>query len=476
MAAPEPLSLAAYCANRAARGYDFLQTCFGRENYPETRRADYVSGLEARCMQVATALSAGRLAYDGVQAARCVSALDPSDCVQANQDEACLSVFEGRVEAGGDCYPEESLVYLVGVAACRGGFCQEQQACPGTCVAFPARGSACPDQVCGPDDYCDDTEMRCKARLGAGEACEGQPCVEGAVCGDPDGSGSSRCVARVRSASEPCDANHQCPPPVQCIEGRCTQEVGLGDPCVGNFNCPEGAFCMSGEADASERRCRMPSAADGPCDRDEHCQAGLGCLVSAGSAGRCAVLPGAGETCLMGRCRAGASCRRADGDDPTEGTCRLRVGEGEACPGVAPDSTLCSDGLFCTEQRTCELPGALGEPCNVFELESCEAGLWCSRETGTCLAPAAQGAACNPVLAPSCAAGLGCACGLEDTGLCNSHAREPSATDTCQPLRGTDAECYRYNECASADCILDFDAETAGRCAPPPIDEPLCLP
>jgi hypothetical protein len=457
-------AIASYCAERARRYFDYLQRCYGEQAYPESQRAELVGRVEGRCRFAERAVREGRLAYDPAAAQRCLARIATESCVLEATPPACEGIFTGLVRGGGACYPEESRVFAVGVSACAAGRCEvADDRCPGTCVAAPAVGESCANVDCGRDGFCDG-EAICQPRRGQLEPCRGRnQCSPGLVCGP-----GARCVPLVEREDEACGPERACPGVTICVDARCVARVAVGEPCVLNLHCPDDALCVTAP-ESGQRVCVERPVEGEACDDDLRCASGLTC-----QGGTCAELPVEGEACVSGRCASGLFCERQEGGDAR---CRALRTRGESCAsGGGQSSEACAEGLFCTRALTCQPPGGPGEACNVFQVGSCEDGLWCERATGTCRAPAAEGAPCNPAWETACADGLGCACGQANRDDCRHPVREPVATDTCAPLAPVGDACFRSAECATGFCSFDpgAPASTPGVCVDP--DGRACLP
>lgn len=125
---------------------------------------------------------------------------------------------------------------------------------------------------------------------------------------------------------------------------------------------------------------------------------------------------GGGLVCVAGLCRDADSLDFGAPGQP----CRLGLG--------------CDEGLYCTDEGTCERVRRRGEPCPD---DRCEPGTLCDE---VCMVlPAAD----QPCLRGRCAEGLGC-----DSGVCRRQAAvgEP---------------CFGHRDCASLNC-------PAGFCVAPP--------
>lgn len=126
------------------------------------------------------------------------------------------------------------------------------------------------------------------------------------------------------------------------------------------------------------------------------CAAGLGCVYTSTSCGRCVVrdpppaLPGLGEMCISpavdgAGCARGLACALTSG---SRGVCEPFARAGEACQGRS-----CAMGLVCRAAdggSSCQPRSELGEGC--AQRLDCKAGLRCV--SGTCAALLAQGDSC----------------------------------------------------------------------------------
>ncbi|MBX3250059.1 MAG: hypothetical protein KF901_22970 [Myxococcales bacterium] len=418
--AVEPVTLTSYCERRAASYYEFLARCFGDDLYTEARRESFTAEIAARCQAASGAVEAGRLRYDGFAAARCLDAVRAPDCVTSVDPRSCREVFEGLVEPGGACWPEESIVFLVGVSACREGYCADTASCPGTCARLPGTGEPCPDGACPRDHLCS-MARGCLPLPGPGE-----PCLEG-NCRDDAACAGDTCRRLATSPDDACGDEVVCRPPISiCVRGTCRARVEAGEACRLAVHCPDGTICRDGT-------CLARALEGEPCAADVECAPGLFCPFEGRT---CARVPSIGEPCPDLRCTSDASCWRFEDDD--ELRCRARVGLGGDC---ADGFDLCAEGTYCSAARICEGEGALGESC------------WAVRP---------------------CAEGLGCRCTAREVEACATSQQDDG--DTCQPLVADGGPCFNYIECASRDCDLEVSTGPAvpGQCrAGTP---PVCLP
>lgn len=184
------------------------------------------------------------------------------------------------------------------------------------------------------------------------------------------GSGAT-CAADRECATARCDAP-TCSRSTCCFGG-CEPFVApskLDEACDRASGCVAAAFC------GRDGECRPLSNANGPCDVDTDCIAGLGCTGATElEVGTCRPLPKLGEGCPYLRCaEIGARC---DGQ-----RCVPYGRVGDAC-GISAD---CSEFRICDQaSRRCVDKPTLGMPCT----ESCRGEAWCdftSGPNGTCRA------------------------------------------------------------------------------------------
>jgi hypothetical protein len=230
-------------------------------------------------------VEAGRVVYDGDNAAACLAAMDSASCDAFGQDndiEACELTFQGQIEAGEDC---TDIVECAGDSFCNYG----ENACPGICAPALAAGEPCDPEfaVCANGLEClhgdldsetgDQEEPTCKVApedegeenalnpdnftAAMGEAClipaddlppiEGDPmtfCADGLSCQVTGFSGATmslttECVARV-APGESCGAAF----PDMCEGGIC--ETPEDNPLMGTCaaDLAEGEECAMGGA------------------------------------------------------------------------------------------------------------------------------------------------------------------------------------------------------------------------------------
>jgi hypothetical protein len=160
----------------------------------------------------------------------------------------------------------------------------------------------------------------------------------------------------------------------------------------------------------------------------------------------------------------------ADGQCVLDGWCHISMGICQAKQGlggpclmdtVLAGDVACQAPLKCMSNGKCLPIGTENEPCNTLDVESCEAGQYCSRVDLTCQPPAAPGEPCNPYSPVSCAGDLGCLC---DDPACVIYGGDPEVSDTlhtCLPRRQE-----------GDPCLHDYECETGSQCLGDP--QPVC--
>lgn len=189
-----------------------------------------------------------------------------------------------------------------------------------------------------------------------------------------------------------------------CNAATCDEDVGcVATPLANGTPCDDGLFCTDGDT------CQEGSCAGPPLDCDavaETCQVAIGCDEAAqlclydtafdgtpcDDGSFCTV----DDTCDDGFCGGGA--RDCAAEAPA---CQVAVGcddASEACLfDDAFDGTSCDDGVFCTDDDTCESGACAGGPprdCSSLDV-GCVVGA-CDEVTESCVeAPADLGTSCS---------------------------------------------------------------------------------
>ena len=235
---------------------------------------------------------------------------------------------------------------------------------------------------------------RCFDPAPEGARCVAQDdaCEPGTVCARTERDGETRCQgvragtlhARCRVEAPACDAPFHC----DLTSALCVPPSSRGMFCRAPTDCAEGLECVRGVCENY--------GGDGEFCRDDEprCDAPLRCLGS-----RCARVPdgpscvdaatcGAGNLCVLGRCRA------------------LGRAAGEPC---AHREEACAPGLFCNPELRCEREQPEGEAC-ATEHRPCGATRGCLRVEGSlaCVPWGVLDARCRELTTPTCEPGLRC--------------------------------------------------------------------
>ncbi|MBL4687713.1 MAG: hypothetical protein JKY37_24165 [Nannocystaceae bacterium] len=218
------------------------------------------------------------------------------------------------------------------------------------------------------------------------------PCDQdgGVVC---DGDGS--CVE--------CNEAAQCSGAGQCGANACNDNVcgvdpvGLGTPCSDGLFCTQADECNgAGTCIGGGTPCPGP---DGDSNCAESCNEGTNscdAVDPALSACEDGLFCTNNDTCDgSGTCQAGgATCAGADGDSDCTESCDEGANN---CNAVDPPGTTCNDGLFCTQTDQCNAAGVCeggGDPCpGPDDGDDCSER--CSEFFNTCTANDPNGSACN---------------------------------------------------------------------------------
>jgi len=336
---------------------EYMLVCGGRvESFEQCLELIVPARLDIQFRRFADAIAAGRVNYDGAAAYQCLSAMNPEDCADFDDEPACEVFFEGTVAAGETCF--ERIDCAVLKSECDDLGC-ELQCCPGTCLS-PA---------------------------GIGMVCDNINCVEGAHCVDPGFTGDRRCYAG--EGGDPCNWTDNCDENFYCDPGTssCLPDVG-GAACTMDEQCTPPTYCVGDAMPAGTGSCEVANAVGHPCDED--CDSGLHCNYIPGNAtpGTCQPQPTVGQSCEA----PDANCPYNTYCDGITNLCTPRVGVSGSCT-VNPCRVelICGPSEFCVER-----PG-LNVLCTPY---ACSFGLFCSAEitgnpTGVCWEPQPTGAACD---------------------------------------------------------------------------------
>jgi hypothetical protein len=414
------------------------------------------------CDTSPAAVEAGRVRYDALAAARCISLLRDGECQPGPPPifsaEECFGIFVGDQRFGEECYYQSSYRS----DECAEGVCTyESGACPGICAPYRAVGARC-DYVglrCDPNvAVCSDDGSGpvCRAfPTEAGEPCPMGSCGAGLWC-VPDESGTLYCI-EPGGDGDPCDRIEECMYPFACSGGVCSESVAAGERCWSTESCPAGLRCGSAEEDPNPR-CRPTLAEGDRCWDGSLCPDETHCLYDEARAENvCVSLGERGEPCTFGQyCDFDSWCRQTS---ETETVCEAFVGENGACSDFTGNVPwACRAGLNCMNDGFCHPPGGDGQPCSSLYSHTCRTGFFCEQGTNVCRPPRAEGAVCNPNHPTgSCTTGLYCLCAVGDC-----YSDTPSDANVCTVQRADGASCAFYYECASGNC-------SGGVCAPVPM-------
>jgi hypothetical protein len=321
----------------------------------EFARAQRAAGLTPYSMYEGSFRS-GRLRFDEDATQACVRRIRDSSC-----EESLGQARDGDVCEVLEGQRKNGEDCLVTEECGRASYCElpEQAVCvAGTCLPRPTLGQTVIGwkQECAPGLVQVDTT--CQAISGEGESCEGDfMCTPGLYCG-----GSPGVCRRFAVEGEACGAAGlaACLPHLRCSDGSCQRLFDVGRACIpSTFD--------SGGSDTSN------------CKRDLFCEGD-----ARSGMGTCRERLGLGEACSGNTCRTLLACDWPD--QGNEGTCQPFREPGEPCGSVP-----CVPGAYCEQYSLiCVHQGRLGEPCTSSSFTSCIAGLSCVHDTcqpafgGTC--------------------------------------------------------------------------------------------
>jgi hypothetical protein len=141
-----------------------------------TKKRLELNGLEL----LATAVSAGRIAYHPELMQACQDAITGQECQDTTERDlpACEAAISGSAALGEPCQLSEE---------CQGSLiCDTRVACPGTCAARYSEGVRCSvDAECADGLGCDSYSGTCRKAVDVGETCEGEgnlTCLPGLFC------------------------------------------------------------------------------------------------------------------------------------------------------------------------------------------------------------------------------------------------------------------------------------------------------
>jgi hypothetical protein len=285
----------------------------------DCRRDQTVLGLSA----FEAELDAGWLHYDAEAMYACHRRFASDPCgfsffsfsvpTVAQVLAACPGTLVGTRTVGQTC---ASPADCVSGSAC----VSDNRTCPGTCLAFLPRESACivgSGAWCEPGTNC--TGGTCKGLAEAGAACttsfdcRSSSCkADAGVCVGPAKLGEE-CTWLGNSSAPACG------PMLQCNDkfnvGVCVPKSAATEPCFENGDCQSGLVCgPSSDAGFGNGRCTSPLPLGAPCGQNtlSDCAPGLFCPTGART---CQALLGQGERCdtFYKQCSMGLDCAAGDG-------------------------------------------------------------------------------------------------------------------------------------------------------------------
>ena len=307
---------------------------------------------------LASAVDAGRVAFDAGAAALCLAALEDAGCNFAAVGLGCTTaVAIGLEPLDAGCFNS---------ADCKAGSCVTTGATcsPGLCTPYVESGGACDCSGCG---ICDPT-----ANL---------------TC-----SPSTNTCQALGQQGASCPGNGSCVPGFDCIGNVCTAiPVAPGDPCVvNNSDCQPGSYCFELPMQ-TVGNCSLQVALGQPCGQNANYQSHVFGLPPPEP--QCAGFPGS-VACI------GAGTLVDGGIVP--GVCGALSDEGGPCvaagPGINTDAGAqyqdgCKLGLNCVA-GVCTRPPASGA-CSPLALPCDVTVAFCDATTNTCQPTIPLGGSCD---------------------------------------------------------------------------------
>jgi hypothetical protein len=448
-----------FCDGLLERYCAFNENCYGNDC---TVLIGTVFGRTQSCLDAVAAVEAGALEFHAEAAQGCLDDVAAQDCSVAPggfPGPLCPQVFQGKLALGDECsgYLVDSGVY----DECGAGYCKRpatgpfgQFTCSGTCTGYLGLGEDCSyesESACGPELSC--WNGKCASFGQEGDDCETNPCDAPFICS----SSSPKTCKKLGAVGASCGLSAECEPPAICYQNKCTLDQDENEPCEGDASCRAGLYCHQG-TDVESTTCRVPNQPGDTCESGDECILGYACTLVSQSV--CEKAYGAkDEPCGVDGCVSGLWCDGSQSD--SHGACVPVRGNGGGCV----DHDSCDDGLYCMSDSKCHAPGKKDDPCAVSTGQTCEAGLYCDRQSKTCLEPRAEGEPCNPMTpAESCEVGTYCAC--LDTACPSAYSEAPDTKYLCVPRKADGEDCSLSFECLGKYCV---DLNFPRKCASEPV-------
>lgn len=244
------------CCDMTERAGNF--TAYGITTPPQTE-AECVPLLVAAFdkgyfAEMKESVAAGRIKFDGTQAAICDSKMPPIECNATSTttpDPSCDKILTPLVANDGDC--ASTFECVVAESACTGVTPDTL----GKCKPLPKEGEPCPTTGCAQGLVCLVTNTSVCIKLKA----NGEMCENSGYCGDGYcDAATSLCTARKANGAACTETN-------ECSDGycdlavmTCTARKPAGQPCTSHEEC------QFGECDATTSTCSSDSGPGPLCD------------------------------------------------------------------------------------------------------------------------------------------------------------------------------------------------------------------
>ncbi len=322
----------------------------------------------------------------------------------------------------------------------QGGACDDQNPCTlgDACQGGTCTGSpkSCPDTNPCTDDFCDAGTGACSHLFNTDPCDDLDPCTTTDACSAGTCTGS----AKVCDDSDPCTADACDPAKGACV----TQPTADGASCQDGDACTENDTCLGGKCQAGAAKA---------CDDGKPCTADA-CLL-----GACANTPTTApcddqnpctenDACKGGSCQSGTPKSCDDGKPCTSDVCLPATG---LCDHT-PVNGLCNDQSACTTGDLCANGECVGVPKDCTDGKPCTSDL-CDKATGACSHPATIGA-CDD--GDPCTVGETCQGGAcQGGGLNPCDDADACTTDACAPGTGcthTAKDCDDGKGCSTDAC------------------------